>query len=202
MDTIDRIEAALRGRAPVEQAASRRAAVATVLRREPGGATSVLLIERTRRDDDPWSGQMAFPGGRVDPTDPSALHAALREAREEVGLELGRQARLIGVLDDTRAMARGQWLDLAISPHVFELLERDAPLVLQAEEVASALWAPLEAMASGELDSSFLWTLQTAGSVNLPCYRVEGKVVWGLTWRMLRSLFELLGQARGSTRQG
>lgn len=191
-DTIGRLEAALGGRAPVELEAGRGAAVAVVLRREPGGATSVLLIERTRREDDPWSGQMAFPGGRVDPTDSSPLDAALREAREEVGLDLGRQARLLGALDDTRAMARGQWLDLVIRPHVFELVDREAELLLRVEEVASALWAPVEAMASGELDGTFPWTLSGTGTVNLPCFHVAGRVVWGLTWRMLRSLFELL----------
>jgi len=195
--TIDRLEQALAGRAPVEVEASRRAAVCAVLRRDGPEQTAVLLIERTKRDDDPWSGQMAFPGGRVEETDPSPFDAALREAREEVGLDLARQAHHLGCLDDTRAMAKGQRLDLVIRPFVFELEDRDAALTLQIDEVASTIWAPLEEMASGRVDGSFPWSMPGVGSANLPCYHVEGKVVWGLTWRMLRTLFDVLAATDG-----
>ena len=193
MTAIERLERALAAREVAALEAGRRAAVAAVLRRQGPDRTAVLLIERTRREDDPWSGQMAFPGGRVEASDDSPLAAALRETREEVGLDLGRQARLVGVLDDVRAMAKGRRLDLVIRPFVFELEDRSATLTLQEEEVASVLWAPLEEMASGRRDGTFPWSLPGSGTANLPCYHVEGKVVWGLTWRMLRSLFDVLG---------
>jgi 8-oxo-dGTP pyrophosphatase MutT (NUDIX family) len=192
MSTIDRLEATLSARTPVGLEAAEHAAVAAILRRAEAG-TEVLFIERTKREGDPWSGQMAFPGGRVEREDVDPLHTALREAHEEVGLDLSGQARLLGVLDDVRAMARGHLLDLVIRPFVFELLDGAPSFRLQESEVASVLWAPLEEMATGRLDGSFPWTMPGVGSANLPCYHVEGKVVWGLTHRMLRSLFEVLG---------
>src|SRR4051812_31480098 len=81
----DRIRRALP--LPPERPARRRAAVAVVLR-ERGGETEVLLIRRAERDGDPWSGHVAFPGGRADPGDASLEATAIREAREEVGLDL------------------------------------------------------------------------------------------------------------------
>ncbi|MCA9639821.1 MAG: NUDIX domain-containing protein, partial [Myxococcales bacterium] len=72
----------------------RFAAVAAVLR--PTDAdTEVLLIRRAEHEGDPWSGHMAFPGGRHDPTDPDLLTTARRETLEEVGLDLSRRARLL-----------------------------------------------------------------------------------------------------------
>ncbi|NNL85157.1 MAG: NUDIX domain-containing protein, partial [Myxococcales bacterium] len=56
--------------------------------RENSAHTEVLFIERARHPDDPWSGHMALPGGRLDPVDASLRAAAERETREEVGVEL------------------------------------------------------------------------------------------------------------------
>ena len=62
------------------------AAVALVLRQAP--ALELLLIKRSSSEDDPWSGQMALPGGRRDPADAGLQHTAIRETHEEVGLDL------------------------------------------------------------------------------------------------------------------
>jgi 8-oxo-dGTP pyrophosphatase MutT (NUDIX family) len=78
------------------------AAVAVVLREADGGP-EVLFIERARRAGDPWSGHMAFPGGRIDPEDAHARGAAERETREEVGVDLAG-AEPLGRLDDLRAI--------------------------------------------------------------------------------------------------
>ena len=66
------------------------AAVAAVLDRN----LDLLLIRRAVHERDPWSGNMAFPGGRVEPEDDGPLAAALRETLEEVGLPLRRDALL------------------------------------------------------------------------------------------------------------
>jgi 8-oxo-dGTP pyrophosphatase MutT (NUDIX family) len=190
--TISRIERALSSRAPGRLEAESRAAVCMVLRAEGPESTSVLLIERTRRPDDPWAGQMAFPGGRLDPGDEDALSAAFREAREEVGLDLSRAARLLGRCDDLRAIARGRPMPLVISPFVFELMAGDVSFDLQHEEVAGVLWAPFEEMVSGRVDGTYAVSRPDVGTVNLPCYHVGGKVVWGLTYLMLRNLFRVI----------
>ena len=72
------------------------AAVAVILAPDPD---ALLLIRRAERAGDPWSGHMALPGGRQEPTEPDLFTTAVRETAEEVGLTLGRR-NLIGALDD------------------------------------------------------------------------------------------------------
>jgi len=189
------LERALGSRSRTAVEAGRRAAVNVMLHPTGPATTEVLLIQRTSRPDDPWSGQISFPGGRVDPSDATPLAAAIREAREEVGIDLERAGRLLGRSDDMRAMARGRPVDLVITPHVFVLPEVP-PLTLQQEEVAGVLWAPLEEMASGRLDSVYVH--QRPGhdeAIKLPCYTVDGKVIWGLTYMMLLNLFRIVERA-------
>src|SRR5689334_10230467 len=106
---VDLVRAAFRDRAhrPATLRGDERfAAVAAVLR-DRGGEAEVLLIRRAQKETDPWSGHMAFPGGRQDPSDRDLLHTAVRETEEEVGLELRPEEHLIGRLDDLAAVARG-----------------------------------------------------------------------------------------------
>lgn len=193
---IDLLERALTSRSRVEiDDAERRAAVSVILRPDGPEVTQVLLIQRTQRPDDPWSGQISFPGGRLEPEDSGPLDAAIREANEEVGLDLSTQGLLIGQSDDLRAMARGRPLNLVITPSVFALSKKPS-LRLQASEVDDVLWAPVEEMASGRLDGVF--THQRPGpkgrreTLKLPCYTVDGKVIWGLTYMMLFNLFKII----------
>lgn len=194
--TIARVEQALRSRAPTELEASRRAVVAVALRARGPAETAVLLIQRSSRPDDPWSGQISFPGGRIDPGDPSPYDAALRETREEVGLDLNVHGRFLGRSDDLRAMARGRALDLVITPFVFELVrpEAELPFTLQPDEVDGVLWAPFEALAAGRHDGTYSHQRDGA-TLKLPCFEVGGKVVWGLTFMMLHTLFRIVGRA-------
>ena len=192
---IEKVERALRERSRKEIDSERRAAVSIILRERSRSRTEILLIERTSRPDDPWSGQMAFPGGRIEELDESELVAALREAREEIGLDLESTARLLGASDDLRAMAGGRTLNLVITPFVFELVADIPELTLQEEEVASVLWAPLEELYSGRLDGTYTHERPGKGRVKLPCYNVGGKVVWGLTYMMLRNVFTIVRAA-------
>lgn len=164
------------------------AAVACILRERQ--ELEVLLIRRTEMPGDPWSGHMAFPGGRQEPEDPDLLATAMRETREEVGVELDSEGELIGRLDDLQAMAGGLPVNLIIRPYVFAL-EEAAPLVLNTE-VAEALWAPLGPLADGAADTTRPYRFQGT-TLQLPGYRVGPHVVWGLTYRMLRSLFDVVG---------
>ena len=75
-----------------------RAAVAVVLGPTPEGL-QLLFIERAQHPDDPWSGHIAFPGGRIEADDPSPRAAAERETLEEVGLDLSN-AEYWGRVDD------------------------------------------------------------------------------------------------------
>ena len=186
--TVERVLAA---RAPVlveRPAGERAAAVAAVLRDRPGGA-EVLLIRRAAREGDPWSGHMAFPGGREDPLDHDLLATAVRETHEEVGLDLARSGRLVGRLDDVPAIARGRRVGMTIAPFVFAMVE-DRPLVTN-EEVEEVLWAPLAPLASGEFATTIDYDLE-GQRLALTAFDVQGRVVWGLTYRMLESLFDAI----------
>jgi len=185
---IRRALEALSPRPVTGDAAKKRAAVATVLRQreEP----EVLLIRRAEHPADPWSGHMAFPGGRHDPTDEDLLHTALRETREEVGLDLDRAGTLLGQLHDVPAVARGRRTGMAITPFVFRVEDLDPELHLNYE-VDEALWAPLGPMMRGEVDSSIDYR-RDGLDLTLPAFDVDGRIVWGLTYQMLRLLFDTI----------
>jgi len=171
-----------------------RASVAAVLR-DPGAGrdAELLLIRRAERDGDPWSGHMAFPGGRRDAADPSLLATAVRETREEVGLDLEVHGALLAELPELHAIARGKRTGMLITPFVFAL-ERDVALAYEEDEVAEALWAPFGPLARREAAGTIPYEVE-GGTLHLPCLRVDGRVVWGLTYRMLEMLFEALAGA-------
>ena len=168
-----------------------RAAVAIIVRDLATGA-EVLLIERSRRADDPWSGHIAFPGGRREPGDADDLSTAIRETREEIGLDLTRQAHLLGRLDEIGAVARGRALDMVIVPFVFELAEPSR--LCTSGEVSDVFWTPLGPLLSGEARTTyrFEWDGQVTEH---PAFRVRNRTVWGLTQRMLSCLVGALASS-------
>lgn len=192
MPDLERIRAALEGRAPREIAAPRRAAVAVVLREaEPG--PELLFIERAEHPTDPWSGQMAFPGGRVDPSDRTPRAAAERETAEEVGLDLAG-ARRLGRLDDLEGRHAGRSGGLVISAFVYGVSDPPAPR--PNYEVREALWVPVGHLLDPERHVDYRFPRYPR---TLPPYpgivvgHPERQVVWGLTYRFLEGLFDALG---------
>ena len=161
------------------------AAVAVILAPDPD---SVLLIQRAERAGDPWSGHMALPGGRQDPSEPDLLVTAIRETAEEVGLML-RPEQLIGTLDDV--VPRTPFLPpIAVRPYVF-LLDHPPHLTLNVE-VAVARWLPLDLLLhpGNYLPLQFEIRGETR---EFPAYRVDDSVVWGMTERILSGLLEQAG---------
>ncbi len=166
-----------------------RAAVAAILRELPGtGAADLFFIQRAEHPNDPWSGHIAFPGGRRDPDDASLLATAIRETREEVGIELS-DANLLGRLPDVPAFTRSKRGNLVVTPFVFAL-RGDVPVVPN-DEVATTLWVPFSGLERGEGRSNF--KLDYLGQTyDLPCIHLEpGRHrLWGMTYRMLETLIE------------
>jgi len=169
----------------------RQAAVAMILR-ENGPVPEVLFIERASHPGDPWSGHMAFPGGRLDPGDRDPRAAAERETLEEVGLDLAGAERL-GRLDDMHGHHAAGVPALVISAYVYRSAG-DQPLAPN-HEVREAFWFPLPAL------------LEPARFVERPVRRVETyalpgilvgeperHVVWGLTYRFLEGFFRVVGK--------
>jgi len=166
------------------------AAVAAVLRQTTSGA-ELLLIERAQREGDPWSGHMALPGGRRDPGDATLLDTAMRETREEIGLDLEVHADLVGRLADVEIVPRGERARGWIRPFVFVLRSGEVELYPSPAEVEAVLWARLSTIHGGEVDTTIDWS-RDGQSMTFPGWKIEGRTVWGLTYRMMRSLFELL----------
>jgi 8-oxo-dGTP pyrophosphatase MutT (NUDIX family) len=168
-----------------------RAAVAVVLREAPGPASpelELLFIRRAEHERDPWSGQVGFPGGRSEPGE-RLLDTAIRETAEETGLDLRGDGEALGALDEVRAMARGRPVDLAISPFVFRF--RGTAPGAPSAEVVSLHWLPLPRLLEAR-DRSTVEYRHEGTTFHLPCLRIEELVIWGLTFRMLENLRELL----------
>lgn len=198
MPTIDEIREALGRRSPVLEAdrsedggRKKRAAVAMVLRPRPGPGedAEVLFIERARFAGDPWSGHMAFPGGRVESDDEDPRAAAERETLEEVDVSLAG-AEHLGQLDDLRGRHAGREIPMVISAYVY-LCRRPAPLNPN-HEVAEAFWFPVREL----LEPSRRDHYEIRG-LRFPGVRVgepAPHVVWGLTYRFLEGFFERVGR--------
>ena len=186
-----------RHRPRVVEGGATRAAVALVLRDGPqAGDLELLFIRRAEHERDPWSGQMGFPGGRAEPGDASAEATAVRETREETGIDLALEGEPLGALDDGQALARGRPVDLVIAPRVVRLRRGldGAP----SHEVVSLHWLPLGRLTEPAAQSTLSYQYEER-VLELPCMRIDGLVIWGLTYRMFRSLVGLLEASADAT---
>jgi 8-oxo-dGTP pyrophosphatase MutT (NUDIX family) len=174
---------------------SARAAVALVLRDGADGI-DVLFIRRAEHERDPWSGQMAFPGGRAEPGDQSLVATAMRETQEEIGVDLSRAAEYLGALDEVQAVARMRPMNLSIAPFAFRLREPFEPVL--SAEVRSLHWLPLGELLGTARRSTMDYAHQGV-SLSFPCFRVDDLVIWGLTYRMFTGFQERFrgGEAGG-----
>jgi 8-oxo-dGTP pyrophosphatase MutT (NUDIX family) len=189
--TWEDVRTALTAREPAQVAdpLATRAAVAVVLRDGTGGI-EVLFIRRAEHPQDPWSGQVAFPGGRAEPDDADLRATAIRETREEIGVDLATAAEALGGLDGVRAVARMRPMNLTIAPFVFRLREPFDPVL--SREVRSLHWLSLGELL-GSARRSTMDYAHEGESMQFPCFRVDELVIWGLTYRMFMSFQERLG---------
>lgn len=185
--TIDDIRAALERQShePAEfEPAPHQAAVAMILADGDSGL-EVCFIRRAERVGDPWSGQVAFPGGRASQGDSDAHAVAERETWEEIGLPLA-PAHRVGPLP-VRPVDRPD-AKLTLFPFVYYVTDADkaAACAQQPDEVAEVFWVPLrhlfDAAAATELEYA------VAGAPTLfPGIKFRDHVIWGLTLRVIDS---------------
>jgi 8-oxo-dGTP pyrophosphatase MutT (NUDIX family) len=176
------------------RASPRRAEVALVL---DGSAAdhdpSIIFIQRSPSPDDPWSGQMAFPGGRREDSDLEAGDAARRETREEIGLEL-RPAQPVGRLGDLQGRHGGRSADLVISCFVYAV--DTVPALKPNYEVSEIVQIPLSRLLDPDLRTSVRY--EAAGDKMFPgifLAQDDARVIWGLTYRFLMQFFSRLGHS-------
>ncbi len=162
-----------------------RSAVAVVCRRGTVSDWEMLFIERARRLGDPWSGHMAFPGGRMQPGDVSAWHAAVRETQEETGIDLQAHGLAIRRLRDLLTRRHNRLLPMVVTPYLFELL--GDPPMNPNHEVESLLWVPWSYLRNKDNLAVMRWRMG-GFSVPMPCYEYAGKCIWGLSFMMIQDL--------------
>ena len=188
MNTLATVRRALRDHRPqvADAPDARPAAVALVLLEGPQGL-EILLIRRAERADDPWSGQIALPGGRYDVGDGDLFATAVRETREETGVDLSGAERL-GVLDDL--YPRTSTLPpVVVRPFVFGLAQRSA--LVPSDEVQRAFWLPLRRLSEPGVRRDVTLTLRGAVRT-FPAYLVDDDLIWGMTERILTPFVDLM----------
>jgi 8-oxo-dGTP pyrophosphatase MutT (NUDIX family) len=136
---------------------------------------------------DKHAGQVAFPGGKRDAGDPDLMYTALREAEEEIALDL-RHVDVLGALSPLYITVS----KFMVHPFVAYAAEVP-PLVRQAEEIEEILDLPLAAFLDPASRQSTRIRLSGGMILNhVPAYVVGGHVIWGATAMMLSELLELL----------
>lgn len=167
----------------VETPEGKAAAVSLILR-ERGGALELLLIERVDREGDPWSGHIALPGGMRGSEDSTLSETVRRETLEEVDLDVREACIFLGRLEPVRPSNAPQ---LTVFPFVHSL--RKEVNMRSGEEVRSYFWASLRELKDARVTTevrTFEYELV------VPAYLHDGKVVWGLTYRILTAFYDML----------
>ena len=168
----------------------RRAAILLTMRMREDGEPEVLMIKRADAVNDPWSGHIALPGGRMEPGDADLAVTAVRETWEETGVDVARDGRMLGFLDDL--MPRSPTLQpIVIRPYV--ALVRAEVEIVASHEVAVAFWVPLSALRSS--DAWGIGTVHVRGMERrVSVFRHGDYTVWGLTERVLRQFLAYVGE--------
>jgi 8-oxo-dGTP pyrophosphatase MutT (NUDIX family) len=169
---------------------TRLAAILLALRARSDGEPELLMIKRAEAEGDPWSGHIACPGGRMEPEDHGLAATAVRETLEETGVDVARDGRLLGHLDDITP--RTPTLPpIVIRPYV-ALVRSDVEIV-PSREVAAAFWVSVSALR--EQTAWGIGRVQVGGVLREVSVFQHGEhVVWGLTERVLRQFLAYMGE--------
>jgi 8-oxo-dGTP pyrophosphatase MutT (NUDIX family) len=152
-----------------------------------GNNPEILLVQRAERVGDPWSGHVGLPGGRIKPTDRSPVEACQREVMEEVGIDLSREGDLLGSLPPGFPWNRPE---LKVQPFIYKLPKK--PTVQINSEIVSAFWVVLSDLPKMHAQSS---VTTRVGPRLVDSFIVDGRVVWGFTYRVLNELLALERQS-------
>jgi 8-oxo-dGTP pyrophosphatase MutT (NUDIX family) len=163
---------------------ARRAAVLLTLFERDGQAYMIFIRRASTLRS--HSGEIAFPGGGVEPGDLSTAMAALREAQEEIGLDPAR-VQVLGVLSPVFTVVS----NYLITPVVAFLPQGLGTLQLQASEVTELILAPLRRLADPSIAHTEEWT-RSGLTRTVYFYDYGPYRIWGATGRMLNALLETL----------
>lgn len=148
------------------------------------GADSALLLTKRTEKLRSHSGQIAFPGGRIDPEDASAVHAALRETEEEIGLD----ASFIDVVGRMPDYVTGSGYRIA---PVLATVRPGFLLTINEDEVDDAFEVPLSFLMDpvNHRRESRVWEEQERHFYTMPHGE---RYIWGVTAGIIRTIWERL----------
>ena len=151
-----------------------------------------LHVVYIRRSDHVEShrGQVAFPGGRVDPGDETLLHTALREAQEEVGIDPA-SVDVLGGIEGTVARTS----EIHVTPFIGIIPAADG-LRADPKEVAAIFFVPLSALEDSSYRGTYRFRRDSGETSEHPAIFYNDQVIWGLT---LRFTEEVLRRMNGAT---
>jgi 8-oxo-dGTP pyrophosphatase MutT (NUDIX family) len=168
----------------------RRAAILLALRARVDGEPELLMIKRAEAEGDPWSGHIACPGGRMEPGDRDLAVTAVRETWEETGVDIARDGRLLGHLDELSP--RTPYLPPIVIRPYLALVRADVEIVPSAE-VAEAFWVPIAALRRTDAWGVGMVPVR-GGEVRVSIFQHGAYTVWGLTERVLRQFLTYAGE--------
>ncbi|MDJ0270474.1 MAG: CoA pyrophosphatase [Aigarchaeota archaeon] len=142
-----------------------------------------LFIRRRSNEGDPWSGQVAFPGGRAHEGDATLLDTARRELYEEVGLKLDKDVHLLGAM---RPVNPGNIPTMRVTPFIGILAGRAEPR--RGDEPLDVFWIPLRELRYRVCSVHS----KTRGVMQVRAFVYDNMVIWGMTARILRELLNAL----------
>jgi 8-oxo-dGTP diphosphatase len=164
---------------PVSEGRGADAAVA-LLMKPVGQNLKILFVKRVENPADPWSGEMAFPGGKRDARDQNLKQTVVRETLEETNINLLDRCRFLGVMEPLRSTRRPE---MKVLPFVV-LLEHEPSIELN-EELDGFFWISLEELVQHRGTAKFSFG-------DVPAYIFGNSVIWGLTYRILEKFVHTL----------
>ncbi|MHA6798033.1 NUDIX hydrolase [Bounagaea algeriensis] len=164
---------------------ARPAAVLLLFGAGTRGPDVVLLRRADELNSHP--GQVAFPGGGIDPADRGPVDAALREATEEVGLRPAG-VRPVALLPELHVPHSG----FRVTPVVAYWAEPSEVRPVDPAETAAVARVSIARLA----DPAYRLRVLRAGAPAGPAFLVPGMLVWGFTAGVLAGALELAGWAR------
>lgn len=192
--TLEEIEMRLSAVSPrIDTKPVRMCASVAVVLREVGTDLEALFIRRAEHDADPWSGHLAFPGGRLDAEDANARCTAERETIEELGVDLAdsNHARCLGRLSDVLGHAES----IRVSAYVYGISGN--PSLRLNHEIREAFWTPLHHCTDPRRQSVREFSYLDR-SMPLPTIRLleddDAPVLWGITYKFMDDLMSTIGR--------
>jgi 8-oxo-dGTP pyrophosphatase MutT (NUDIX family) len=177
VDSIEKLSKVLK---PVSEEQDADAAVSLMLK-PMNQDFKVLFVKRVENPADPWSGQVAFPGGKRDAKDKNLKQTVVRETLEETNVNLLDGCHFLGVLTAVRSTRRPE---MKILPFIV-LLEHDPTIKLNIQELEGFVWISLEELVQNKSTVKFSFG-------EFPAYIVGSSVIWGLTYRILENFFHTI----------